>query len=66
MDQSQFVVGQLVESTDGFRAPYIPAGTTGEITELYPREAWVQFPRGMVRVPYFSLKPVSTGRPPNL
>jgi hypothetical protein len=66
MDQSQFVVGQLVVSIDGFRVPYIPAGTTGEITQLYPREAWVQFPGGRVRVPYFSLEPAPTLRSPNL
>jgi hypothetical protein len=57
MTRSLFVVGQRVVCLDGFDEPFIPVGTTGQITQLNREEAWVKFPAGRVRVPFFSLKP---------
>jgi hypothetical protein len=59
MVRSVFVVGQRVVSLDGFDEPFIPVGTTGQITRLGLEEAWVQFPAGRARVPLFSLKAAS-------
>jgi hypothetical protein len=60
MNQSQgFVVGQRVVNAIDRKAPAnIPAGSIGEVIQLYPREVAVRFlGNKLIRVDYGSVKP---------